>query len=181
MMIKAQGARWLWMKAKNQKLEMFLSLNRARSPPVRQWRLNRSPNIKWHHLPIVEHQMTSAPDRRTPNDIDSLSFSSTVPSSLVWFPPKQDCEPTIPMSFLFIVSFKTGPSELLCVWSHFRVVMYMKLFQSCYVYEVISKLLCIWSYSVYDESFLYSIKRVVPFTNSIFLHNNCFLNWCYWQ
>ena len=152
-MIKAWGVRWLWMKAKNQKLEMFLSLNQARSLPVWQWRLNRSSNIKWHHLSIAKHQMTSAPDHRTPNDIDSPSFSSAVPSSLVWFPLEQDCESTIPMSFLFIVSFKTGPSELLCIWS----------------------------YSVYDVSFLYLIKRVVPFTNSVFLYNNCFLNWCYWQ
>ena len=77
---------------------------------------------------IIEHQMTSPSDRRTPNDIGSPSFSFSIPSSLVWFPPEQDCESTIPMSFLFIVSFKTSPSELLCIWSHFRVVMYMKLF-----------------------------------------------------
>ena len=139
MMINAWGVRWLWMKAKNQKLEMFLSLNQARSLPVWQWRLNRSSNIKWHHLSIAKHQMTSAPDRRTPNDIDSPSFSSAVPSSLVWFPLEQDCESTIPMSFLFIVSFKTGPSELLCIWSYFRVVMYMKLFCIWCIFPLFNK------------------------------------------
>ena len=77
---------------------------------------------------IAEHQMTLPSDRRTSNDIGSPSFSSLIPSSLVRFPPEQDCESTIPMSFLFIVSFKTSPLELLCIWSHFRVVMYMKLF-----------------------------------------------------
>ena len=152
-MIKVWGVRWLWMKARNQKLEMFLSLNRARSPLVWQWRLNRLPITKWHHLSITDHQMTSPPDRWSPNDITSSSFSSPVPSSLVWFPPEQDYESTIPMSFLFIVSFKTGPSELLSIWSHF----------------------------VYDVLFLYLINRVVPFTNSVFLYNNHFLNWCFWQ
>ena len=139
MMIKAQGARWLWMKAKNQKLEMFLSLNQARSLPIWQWRLNWSSNIKWHHLSIAKHQMTSAPDRRTLNDIDSPSFSSAIPSSLVWFPLEQDCESTIPMSFLFIVSFKTGSSELLCIWSYFRVVMYMKLFCIWCIFPLFNK------------------------------------------
>ena len=33
--------------------------------------------------PIADHQMTSPPDRRSPNDITSPSFSSPVPSSLV--------------------------------------------------------------------------------------------------
>ena len=73
---------------------------------------------------IAEHQMTSPSDRQTPNDLGSPSFSLPVPSNLIRFPPKQDCESTIPMTFLFIVSFKTSPSELLCI-------------SSCYVYEII--------------------------------------------
>ena len=64
---------------------------------------------------ITEHQMMLPSDCQTPNDIGSPSFSSLVPSNLVRFPPKQDCESTIPMSFLFIVSFKTSPSELSCI------------------------------------------------------------------
>ena len=64
---------------------------------------------------ISEHQMMLPSDCRTPNDIGSPSFSSPVPSNLVRFPPEQDCESTIPMSFLFIVSFKTRPPELSCI------------------------------------------------------------------
>ena len=49
--------------------------------------------------PIAKNQMTLPSDRWTLNDINSPSFSSPVPSSLVRFPPEQDCESTIPMSF----------------------------------------------------------------------------------
>ena len=128
MVIKAWDARWLRMKAKNQKPKVFLALNRARSPPVQQWRLDRSLVFIWYYLP---------------------SFSSPVPSSLVWLPPEQDYESTIHMSFLFVFSFKIGPSELFCIWS----------------------------YSVCDVLFLYLIKRVVPFMNLVFLCNNYFLKW----
>ena len=64
---------------------------------------------------VAELQMTLPSGCRTPNDIDSPSFSSPVPSNPVRFPSEQDCESTIPMSFLFIVSFKTSPPELSCI------------------------------------------------------------------
>ena len=50
---------------------------------------------------VAELQMTLPSSCRTPNDIDSRSFSSPVPFDPVQFPTKQDCESTIPMSFLF--------------------------------------------------------------------------------
>ena len=63
---------------------------------------------------VVELQMMLPSGRRTPNDIGSPSFSSSVPYDLVRFLAKQDCESTIPISLLFIVSFKTSRPELLC-------------------------------------------------------------------
>ena len=63
---------------------------------------------------VAELQMILPSSRRTPNDIGSRSFSSPVPSNPVQFPSEQDCESTIPMSFLFIVSFKRSLPELLC-------------------------------------------------------------------
>ena len=50
---------------------------------------------------VVKLQMTLPSSCQTPNDIGSRSFSSSVPSDPVQFPTKQDCESTIPMSFLF--------------------------------------------------------------------------------
>ena len=49
---------------------------------------------------VVELQMMLPSGRRTPNDISSLSFSSLVPYDPVRFPAEQDCESTIPISFL---------------------------------------------------------------------------------
>ena len=63
---------------------------------------------------VTELQMMLPFDRRTPNDIDSPSFSSSVPYDHVRFPAEQDCESTIPTSLLFIVSFKKSRPELLC-------------------------------------------------------------------
>ena len=64
---------------------------------------------------VAELQMTLPSGRRTLNDISSPSFSSPIPSNPVQFPFEQDCESTIPMSFLFIVSFKTSPPKLSCI------------------------------------------------------------------
>ena len=64
---------------------------------------------------VTEIQMTLPFGCRTPNDIDSPSFSSSVPSNPVRFPSEQDCESTIHMSFPFIVNFKTSLPELLCI------------------------------------------------------------------
>ena len=63
---------------------------------------------------VVELQMMLPSGRQTPNDIGSPSFSSPIPSNPVRFPSEQDCESTIPISFLFIVSFKTSPPQFLC-------------------------------------------------------------------
>ena len=63
---------------------------------------------------VAELQMMLPSDRRTPNDIGSPSFLSSVPYNPIRFPAEQDCESTIPISFLFIVSFKTSLPELLC-------------------------------------------------------------------
>ena len=63
---------------------------------------------------VVELQMMLPSGRQTPNDIGSPSFSSSVPYDLVRFLAEQDCESTIPISLLFIVSFKTSRPELLC-------------------------------------------------------------------
>ena len=63
---------------------------------------------------VVELQMMLPSGHRTPNDIGSPSFSLSVPYNLVRFLAEQDCESTIPISLLFIVSFKTSRPELLC-------------------------------------------------------------------
>ena len=63
---------------------------------------------------VAKLQMTLPSGRRAPNDISSPSFSSPIPSNPVRFPSEQDCESTIPISFLFIVSFKTSPPQFLC-------------------------------------------------------------------
>ena len=63
---------------------------------------------------VAELQMMLPSSRRTPNDIGSPSFSSSVPYDPVRFPAEQDYESTIPTSLLFIVSFKTSRPELLC-------------------------------------------------------------------
>ena len=63
---------------------------------------------------VAELQMILPSSRRTPNDIGSPSFSLPVPYSPVQFLVEQDYESTIPISFLFIVSFKTSLLELLC-------------------------------------------------------------------
>ena len=63
---------------------------------------------------VAELQMMLRSGRRTPNDISSPSFSLLVPYNSVRFPIEQDCESTIPINFLFIVSFKTSLLELLC-------------------------------------------------------------------
>ena len=68
---------------------------------------------------VAELQMMLPSYHRTPNDIGSPSFSSLVPYNSVRFPAEQDCESTIPISFLFIVSFKTSLPELLCKRSRF--------------------------------------------------------------
>ena len=57
---------------------------------------------------VAELQMMLPSGRRTPNDIDSPSFLYNP----AWLPAKQDCESTIPTSFLFIVNFKTSLPEL---------------------------------------------------------------------
>ena len=63
---------------------------------------------------VAELQMMLPFGRRTPNDIGSPSFSSPIPYDPIRFPAEKDCESTIPTSLLFIVSFKTSLSELLC-------------------------------------------------------------------
>ena len=63
---------------------------------------------------VVELQMMLPSGCQTPNDIGSPSFSLSVPYNLVRFLAEQDCESTIPISLLFIVSFKTSRPELLC-------------------------------------------------------------------
>ena len=96
-----------------------VAMDEGKEPEARDVRISQLSKIStcpaMKIKPITDHQMTSPPDRRSLNDITSPFFSSPVPSNLVWFPPEQDCESTIPMRFLFIVSFKTGPSELLCI------------------------------------------------------------------
>ena len=59
---------------------------------------------------VAELQMMLPSGRRTPNDIGSPYF----PFNLARLPAEQDCESTIPISLLFIVSFKTSRPELLC-------------------------------------------------------------------
>ena len=59
---------------------------------------------------VAELQMMLPSDCRTPNDIDSPSF----PYNLAWLSTEQDCESTIPISFLFIVIFETSLPELSC-------------------------------------------------------------------
>ena len=59
---------------------------------------------------VAELQMMLPSGRRTPNDISSPSF----PYNPARLPVKQDCESTIPISFLFIVNFKTSLPELSC-------------------------------------------------------------------
>ena len=63
---------------------------------------------------VAELQMMLPSGRRTPNDISSPSFSSPVSYNPVQFPTVHDCKSTIPISFLFIVSFKTSLLKLLC-------------------------------------------------------------------
>ena len=63
---------------------------------------------------VIELQMILPSNCRTPNDIGSTSLSLPIPYNPVRFPVEQDCESTIPISFLFIVSFKTSLLELLC-------------------------------------------------------------------
>ena len=64
--------------------------------------------------PVAELQMILPSSRRTPNDIGSPSFSLLIPYNPVQFLAEQECESTIPISFLFIVSFKTSLLTLLC-------------------------------------------------------------------
>ena len=59
---------------------------------------------------VAELQMMLPSDRRTLNDIDSPSF----PYNPAQLSAKQDCESTIPISFLFIVIFETSLPELSC-------------------------------------------------------------------
>ena len=63
---------------------------------------------------VAELQVMFPSGRRTPNDISSPSFSSPVSYNPVQFPTVHDCKSTIPISFLFIVSFKTSLLKLLC-------------------------------------------------------------------
>ena len=53
---------------------------------------------------VAELQMMLPSSRRTPNDIGSPYF----PYNPARFSAEQDCESTIPISFLFIVNFKRG-------------------------------------------------------------------------
>ena len=103
-------------------------MDEGKKPEARDVLISQSRKVSIHSAMkiklVVELQMMLPSVHRTPNDIGSPSFSPPVPSSPVRFPPEQDCESTIPMSFLFIVSFKTSPSELSCN-------------------EIVSKLLCI--------------------------------------
>ena len=62
---------------------------------------------------VTKLQMMFPSGRRTPNDISSPSFSSSVSYNPVRFPAEHDCESTIPISFLFIVGFKTSLLKLL--------------------------------------------------------------------
>ena len=50
---------------------------------------------------VTELQMMLPSGCGTPNDVDSPSFSSSIPSDPVRFPTEQDCESTVPMSSLF--------------------------------------------------------------------------------
>ena len=64
--------------------------------------------------PVAELQMILPSSRRTPNDISSPSLSLPIPYNHVQFLAEQECESTIPISFLYIVSFKTSLLKLLC-------------------------------------------------------------------
>ena len=66
---------------------------------------------------VAELQMTLTSSCRTPNDI----YSNPFPYNPVRFPAKQDCESTIPISFLFIVSFKNKSAEV-CYVSEFLCI-----------------------------------------------------------
>ena len=52
---------------------------------------------------VAELQMILPSSCQTPNDISSPSFSLPVPYNPVRFPTEQDCESTIPISFLFFL------------------------------------------------------------------------------
>ena len=59
---------------------------------------------------VTKIQMMLPSSRQTPNDIGFPSF----PYNPARLPVEQDCESTIPISFLFIVNFKTSLPELSC-------------------------------------------------------------------
>ena len=101
MVIKAWGTRWPRMKArtKDQRLKMFLPFNRARFPPIRQWKLDR----------LLVHQMISpfllSHRRYHPVLFDRCS------NKIVNLP--------FPRALSFIFSFKTSMSKSFYIWSHF--------------------------------------------------------------
>ena len=133
-MIKACGVRQLWVKAKNQKLEELLPLSRVRYPSVWYWGLNWLSNFKWCYPLVAELQMTSVP-LLSLRRYHLILFDSQ-PNKIANLP--------FPWALSFIVSFKTSPPELSCMWN-FRVVIYTK-FPSCYVYEII--LYCCYIYEL---------------------------------
>ena len=101
MVIKAWGTRWPRMKAraKDRRLKMFSSFNRARFPPVQQWKLDR----------LLVHQMISPlllSHRRY-----HLVLFDCYSNKIVNLP--------FPWAFFFIFSFKTSLPKSFCIWSHF--------------------------------------------------------------
>ena len=90
-MIKACGVRQPWVKVKKPEARRAIASQSSKGSIYTVLKIKL----------VAELQMTLPFSCQTPNDIGSPSFSLLVPSDPVWFPTEQDCESTIPMSFLF--------------------------------------------------------------------------------